>query len=545
MTLPYLPPRGQIEPALPDAAWLQEDARPTRDPREQLDYLARFLWRWKRLVFFISAPIMLAGFFYLLIVPEKYSAHATLMVGFRQPELLTAEQVRSPVRGEPDIDGAIDLIRAEPALRHVASELDLAARPELAGAGRVSLLVRFKRALASIFDRTNGASNQSADPTAWVAAHLRKDIKIDRVGRSTLLDLSYTSSDAAMAAKVVNSLAKFSSEDESFLSRMSLAERAGFQIVKVSVVTEAVPPQEPSSPNSPLILAVTTFCALMAGLGALLVKQFQEQRTVRGVEQVTRRGLRALGVILDDQNVERHPGAGVAMVAGDPTHAFSASVMSLHVALSTLPRLHKERGLVLLVTSALPGEGKSTTAAALATSMAASGKRVLLVDGDLRAPTLHRSFGVEQRPGLAEFVDSQVVLEAAIRRDRTTGVHFLASGKGNANPLRVLNSIRFQTGLRVMRAEYDTILIDSPPVLAAGDARILAQLSDYVVVMTRWGSTSWCVLGHALRALQESGARLAGVVVSRVDRRQLSIYDYGGAQIYGAGYGEYLDARGE
>jgi succinoglycan biosynthesis transport protein ExoP len=275
----------------------------------------------------------------------------------------------------------------------------------------------------------------------------------------------------------------------------------------------------------------------------VLLKEFRAQQTVWSIEEVTRRGLRPLGLIPEDRTVERRRGAGVALVAGDPAHAFSASVTSLQAAVSTLPRARPEGGTVLLLTSALPAEGKSTTAAALATSMAASGNRVLLLDADLRSPTLHRIFDLEPAPGLAESVGSQSSLERAIRQDRTTGVHFLAAGEAHVRPLGVLGSARLRSQLDLWRTQFDTILIDSPPILAAGDARMLAQLSDYVIVVVRWGSTSWSALRHALRALQESGARLAGVAVSRVDVSQLSVYDYPEVRIYGADHGGRVQTR--
>jgi capsular exopolysaccharide synthesis family protein len=537
MGVPSINRRAQNAPAMADAAWLDETARLPADPRASLDRVLRILWRRKWRFILVCTPIFLAGLSYLLVVPERYTAHGTLLVGFRQAELLTPEQARDLIRGEPDIDGAIALMRTHPALRHVVKELDLVAQPQFGGATRQStpLMVRLRRLVTSLLGRTNRMSGEVArvDPVDAAADQLRDEVKIERVGRSALLDISYSSPNPALAAGVVNALARFSSEDESFLSRMTPAERAGFQIVKTSVVAEAVPPPEPSLPNTSLILCLSAFCALAAGFAAVLLKEFQARQTVFSIEEVHRRGLRALGLIPEDRTVERRRGACVALIAGDPARAFSTSVTSLHAAISTLPRLRPEGGRILLLTSALPAEGKSTTAAALATSMAASGDRVLLLDADLRCPTLHHSFDLEPTPGLAECVGSEATLECAIRQDRTTGVHVLAAGEAPARPLGLLGSALLRSQLDLCRTRFDTVLIDSPPILTAGDARILAQLSDYVVVVVRWGSTSWGALEHALRALHESGARLAGIAVSRVDVGQLSAYDYPDAQIYG------------
>ncbi len=366
-----------------------------------------------------------------------------------------------------------------------------------------------------------------------VAGKLRNALKIERIGRSALLDVSYSSPNPALAVRIVNAVGRVSSEDESFLSRMTPAERAGFQIVKTSMVAEAVAAPEPSSPNTNLILGVNVFCALAAGFTAVLLKELQTRQTVVSMEEANRRNLRVLALIPEDRTVERRRDAGVALVARDSTHAFSASMTSLQAAISTLPLSRPEGARTLLLTSALAAEGKSTTAAALATSMAASGDRVLLLDADLRNSTPNRCLGLGHAPGLTACVGSQASPERAILQDPTTGVHFLVAGEAHFRPLGVLGLAQLRSQLDLWRSQFDAILIDSPPLLTAGDARILAQLSDYVIVIVRFGLTSWGALDGALRILRESGARLAGIVVSRVNVRQLCAYDFPDPRIYG------------
>jgi Mrp family chromosome partitioning ATPase len=93
------------------------------------------------------------------------------------------------------------------------------------------------------------------------------------------------------------------------------------------------------------------------------------------------------------------------------------------------------------------------------------------------------------------------------------------------------------------RTQYDVILIDSPPILAVGDAQILAQMADYSVVVARWGSTSWSALNQASRLLWESGAQIAGVTVSRANVRQLKSYQYADSKVYGPAYGHRMHER--
>lgn len=545
MDIPSVLVDDRRSPAGPD--WHSDGTALPTDPRVSLGRALHMLWRRKGRFALVFLPILLAGFAYLLFAPERYTAHGLLMVGFRQAEL-GPEQGREPIRNEPDIDGAIELMRTPTALRHVARELQLSARPEISSAGsqsRLPPLRSLRRWVHSLLGQSAATPLPSVgqNPDDPVAVQLRKDIKVERVGRSPLLDVAYSSTDPVLAAAVVNALARYSAEDEGFLARMTLAERAGFQIVKTSVAAAAEPPRDPSSPNAAIILGGSVFCALMAALTAVLLKEFQAQQTILSTEDVAKRGLRVLGLIPDDRAIRHRRGEDVALVANNPGHAFSASITSLHAAVSTLPRLRQDDAPVLLVTSALPAEGKSTTAAALATSMATAGSRVLLIDANLRSPTLHQRFEAEPCPGLAECVDTQASVDRAIRQDAATGVFLLAAGEANARPLRVLGSARLRALIDLWRRQFDVVLIDSPPLLVAGDARVLAQVSDYAIVVTRWEHTNWNALDHALRTLADSGARVAGIAVCRANYRQLASYDHATTQTYAPACGRYLAQR--
>ena len=216
--------------------------------------------------------------------------------------------------------------------------------------------------------------------------------------------------------------------------------------------------------------------------------------------------------------------------------AFDHSVDALQATLATLPKRQAEGGAVLLFTSALPEEGKSTTIAALAGSLAGAGRKVLLIDADLRSPSLHQTFGVARSPGLTS-IHEGTCEDDMIQRDLASGVHVLTAGEPVRNPLKVLTSVAFRGKLDDWRAAFDLILIDSPPILPVGDARLLAACADYTIVVARWSKTSWMVLNQALRLVSESGGRIAGVTLSRVNVRKLARYSYADAEVYGRAYG--------
>jgi capsular exopolysaccharide synthesis family protein len=370
------------------------------------------------------------------------------------------------------------------------------------------------------------------DPFDLIASHLRRDLKVERIGRSTLLDVAYSSSDPSLAASVVNAVASFSAEDEGFLSQMTLAERSGFQIVKTSVVTRALPPHEASSPNVVIIVVGTLFCAFATSLSAVLLKEYQAAQTVLSSEELTRRGLRALGLIPFSDEIKRR------CCSPHTARMFWDSITSLQAAISTSVPAPSNGCRVLLITSALEAEGKSTTAAALGAAMAVSGVRVLLIDADLRSPTLHRTFDLASSPGLSDCKGQAAHPDYAIQHEPRTGLHLLSAGGYQNMPLQVLGSAQLRRMIKSCRKQYDIILIDTPPVLAVGDARLLACLADQTIVVARWGKTSWNVLNHAVRVLVESGARIAGVIVSCVNVEQLASYDYAGSRIYGLEYGK-------
>jgi len=183
----------------------------------------------------------------------------------------------------------------------------------------------------------------------------------------------------------------------------------------------------------------------------------------------------------------------------------------------------------LLVTSASPSEGKTTTAANLAVTFAHHGMRVLLVDCDLRRGRLHRMFNIPRDPGMTELVVGQEDAEAVIRQTDITGLYVISSGNLPPNPSELLGGDRMRKTLASLSEAFDLIVLDTPPLLAASDGAILATLADGVVLVLRAGSTEGEAAQQAIQQLYGVGARVVGAVLNDPDAK---VPAYGGYYHY-------------
>jgi succinoglycan biosynthesis transport protein ExoP len=194
----------------------------------------------------------------------------------------------------------------------------------------------------------------------------------------------------------------------------------------------------------------------------------------------------------------------------------------------------------LLVTSPAPGDGKSTSASNLAIAMAQAGRRVALIDCDLRRPTVHKIFELEVTTGLADVMAGGPALRSAIYPSGIDRLDIVPCGKIPSNPSEILNSDRFSTVLGVLVKHYDLLIIDSPPIAPVSDARILGALCDATILVLRAERSTRQLIAHARDGLANVGAQLIGAIVNDVPRRRDRYgyyYGYGYGHRYQYGYG--------
>jgi succinoglycan biosynthesis transport protein ExoP len=225
-------------------------------------------------------------------------------------------------------------------------------------------------------------------------------------------------------------------------------------------------------------------------------------------------------------------GRHIAVGRGDPgSKRPTTEVMELDDAITAI-RINLKlansdrKPRVVLVTSAIPGEGKSATAMLLSGSNARSRQRTVLVDCDLRHQTVSEACGSNER-GLSDVLIGTADIEDVIIRDRVTGTHVIPAGSGSESPADLLSGERMQSVIVELRNMYELIVIDASPLLPVVDALGLARLVDWIIVVVEWGRTPRQNVADAFKLLESANGRVAGVVLNKVDLRHVRGYNYG------------------
>ncbi len=322
---------------------------------------------------------------------------------------------------------------------------------------------------------------------------------------------------------------------QTFLTRFKETRaREDIQQTDARIISRADVPSGPSFPKKRLILALAFAGAIFLGVAfAFFIERLDQG--FRSMEQMERlAGISPLGLVPALKGLRAHVTEPEDYMVAKPESAFGESIRSLQIGvqLSNIDRPPK----VVLVTSALPAEGKTVIALSLARMKALAGEKAIVVESDLRRPILYKKLQLPKEPGLVEYLADQASLADIIHQDEATGAHILPAGRPTPNSSNLLNSDRMKSLLAELSARYDLVVLDSPPVLAVGDARILAHLADKTIFIVRWAETRREVAMLGLRQIAEAGGDIAGFVLSRVNVKKHARYGYGDSGYY---YGRY------
>jgi capsular exopolysaccharide synthesis family protein len=296
----------------------------------------------------------------------------------------------------------------------------------------------------------------------------------------------------------------------------------------ISIVDLATPPAAPSKPNMIINLALAAIFGLGLGVVAALVLEALDETVATPDDVEKKLGVPVLGVVpLLDK------GQTTAAALADIRSGFSEAYYSLRTALqfSTPDGAPSS----LLVSSARPAEGKSTTAYAVALNLARVGKRVLLIDGDLRNPSMHRVVGVENERGMSNLLSGSSDLASVVQRTRQDNLFFIPCGPLPPNPAELWGGDRVRQFLNEARNNFDHVIVDGPPVLGFADSPLLAASVGGVLFVLESRGTRRGQARGALRRLKMGRARLLGAVLTKFNAKTTTYggYDYAYDYNYG------------
>ena len=350
---------------------------------------------------------------------------------------------------------------------------------------------------------------------------------------------------------------------DNFLQRyMESVQQQSFPITEARVITAATRPLHKSKPKGILVLGLASMLGLAFGFAAAAWRDFADRvfRTTHQVEAILQTDCIALLPVVKEevpaakksdqrrkvqvaksgesleaslQVIAGAPSSGpYSTIVNEPFSAYTEAIRSIKVAIDLSPTV--AGGRIIGFTSSVPNEGKSSTAVSVARLTAQTGARVLLVDCDLRNPTLSRLLSPRDNSGFQEVVRGQSSLDKAIWVDQATGMRFLpATAKGRvAHSSEILASPLVRKFFDGLRGSYDYIFVDFSPLMPIVDVRVSTNLVDSYVYVVAWGDTRIDYVKQALHSAKGVYDRLLGVVLNKVDLKSLGRYDGGGGSYY-------------
>jgi len=288
----------------------------------------------------------------------------------------------------------------------------------------------------------------------------------------------------------------------------------------IRLISEATPPQTPIFPKKSLIIILSGVTGLFLGMFVALLME-RMQSTLQFPEQIEKMiSLPVYGVVPYVRFGKNTNAADY--ILQNPASPLSELMRTLFTTIQLRNPYHKSGGRTLTVTSTLSGEGKTTNAIWLATTAAQNGKKVLLMDADMRRPSVHKAYGIGNSKGLADYLSDRLTLDETIYRKHASGVHIMTSKAIPTHALTLLNSERMETLLRRLQDAYDLIIIDVPTALVFSDSLVMAKMSDKTLYVVESKKTKRDDLQHSVKQFTDMGYKDLCFVMNKVEDRKLS-----------------------
>ncbi|HCJ32209.1 MAG TPA: hypothetical protein DHV70_04925 [Firmicutes bacterium] len=357
----------------------------------------------------------------------------------------------------------------------------------------------------------------------YTAEELSENVSVEAYENTEMLKISVTDQDPELAANIANSIAQvFSGE----IAKI-------YQINNISVVDVAVTPEEVSNNTLKRDLLIALFISIFGTIGVVFVVYYFDD-TVKLTDDLEEEiGMPVVAKVFKSDIGSKNNRKVELLAQKYPKSVVSESIKTLRTNLqfSSVDEDIK----TILITSSIPGEGKSFISANLAISFAQTDKRVLIVDCDMRKGRQHRIFKLSNSKGLSNLlIDDMTNYKDYINKTSVPGVHVITRGTVPPNPSELLNSKKNADLLRVLKAKYDVIIYDGVPCNGLPDSIIMSKLVDKVLIVSSDSMTPKSVLESTKKQLESVNAPIAGDVLNNVNRKNST---------YGKYYGYYGDSQ--
>jgi capsular exopolysaccharide synthesis family protein len=355
---------------------------------------------------------------------------------------------------------------------------------------------------------------------------LREKVTARSKPDTVLIDVSVRDTSPVRARDIANAL----SEEFVVMVRELETPRPGAQPdARVVVQQRAMIPGSPVVPNSQRNIAFGLALGLLLGAGLAVVRELLDN-TVKDRDTLEAlAGVGVVGVVPLDKARQTTPAITFATDNSGIAEAFRKLRTNLQfLSVDSPPRL-------IVVTSAVPNEGKTTTAINIALSLAEAEHSVLLVDADMRRPSLDKYLDLVGSVGLSTVLSGGASLSEVLQESAFPHLTVLTAGATPPNPSELLGSLTARNLLAELREKFDYVIIDNPPLLAVTDAAVLAAISDGTLMVVRYAATKREQISHALRSLEASGGSLLGAILTMAPTRRSASYSY---DYYDYGYSD-------
>jgi capsular exopolysaccharide synthesis family protein len=349
------------------------------------------------------------------------------------------------------------------------------------------------------------------------AGELKQSIEATVRVKTLILEIAVTDPHPQQAAMVANAAADRLSDAAKALTP---TREDGSETVRVTTLATAQVPSVASYPNISRNLTLGMILGLVLGIGIAVLREVLDTRvrTEQDVRALTESSI--LGVVGFDQEVPRHP----VILRDEPLAAPSEAVRRLRTNLQFIDVAERPKSIV--ISSSVAGEGKSTIAINLAVSLADTGARVLLVDADLRRPSIAEYIGMEGNVGLTTVLIGRADVKDVVQPLGTSTLDILPAGQIPPNPSELLGSPAMAGLLDRLVATYDMVLLDSPPLLPVTDAAVLSKLAGGVLVVVGVDRIHRPQLQETLTSLKTASAHVFGIVMNKMNRGVAGTYSY-------------------